>query len=72
MSNVRADVTLPVFQAAWMSVTKVRMALSVDELERPQNWLGGTKLSSPARKVSHFATIHSRTFPKHSRRVISL
>ena len=37
MSKVRAEVTFPAFQAVWTSVMKVRMASSVDELERPPN-----------------------------------
>ena len=34
-----ADVTFPVVQAVWTSVKKVRMASSVEELERPPIWL---------------------------------
>ena len=71
MSKVRADVTFPVFHAAWTSVMNVRIASSVEEFDRPPNWFGGTRFSWPARNVSRFATIRSSIFPRHSRRVMS-
>ena len=55
-----------------MSVMNVSIASSVEELDLPPNWLGGTRLSSPARNVRRLATIRSSTFPRHSRSVMSL
>ena len=72
MSKVRAEVTLPAFQAVCTSVMNVSMASSVEELERPPNCVGGTRLSSPARNVRRLATMRSSIFPRHSRRVINL
>ena len=48
----------------------VVIASSVELLDRPPNWLGGTKLRLPARKVRRLATIRSRILARHSSKVI--
>ena len=55
MSKVNAEVTLPTRQAVCTSVRNVKIASSVEQFERPPNWLGGMRFSCPARKVSRFA-----------------
>lgn len=68
--KVRAEVTLLWFHAVWTSETKVSMALSVEEFDRPPNWLGGTRFRLPPRKVRRLATIRSRILARHSRSVM--
>ena len=53
-------------------VRNVRMASSVEQLERPPNWVGGMRFSFPARYVKRLATMRSSIFAKHFKSVINL
>ena len=70
ISNVSAVVTLPWFHADCMSLVKVSIASLVEELDLPPNWLAGMRSYLPARNVSHFAMILSKTLLRHLRRVM--
>ncbi|KAJ3816589.1 hypothetical protein F5880DRAFT_1494124, partial [Lentinula raphanica] len=71
MSNVRAVVTKPWFQAAWTSFVNVKIASVVEKPVRAPNCWFGIRSNSAARCWSLRATTFSSTFPRHSRRVIS-